>query len=301
MRNYMNNSRIGLLVLFSIVLGSCNLVRPFFIKNTKKEERKEKRVERKNERKSVRGNLVTVVIDSSGLAKKDSLKISPSDTSYARKIIDLKRINYNTFQCKAKMHIESGDNKQSFAANFRMQKDKVIWVSINAPLIGEVARAIITPDSVKAIERINKKSYLYSYSDIQKIINIEVDFNTLQELIIGNAMSTNGAITEIKELGATSTIFIKGNDYSNQLTYNKSDSTLRQLQLQTVRAVSTSSILIAYTQYLLQDARYFPAMRSYHIQDVKGAAELTMDINKFDFDHVIEFPFSIPASYKLQK
>jgi hypothetical protein len=42
-------------------------------------------------------------------------------------------------------------------------------------------------------------------------------------------------------------------------------------------------------------------MRSYHIQDVKGAAELTMDINKFDFDQVIEFPFSIPAAYKLQK
>ena len=32
-------------------LGSCNLIKPFFIKNSKKEERKDKRVERKIERK----------------------------------------------------------------------------------------------------------------------------------------------------------------------------------------------------------------------------------------------------------
>jgi hypothetical protein len=285
-----------------MLFGSCNIVRPFFIKNTKKEERKEKRVEKKNERKSVKGNLITVEIDSASLVKKDSLRLKPSDTSYARKIINLKKLVYTTFQCKAKMHFESNNQKQSFNANFRLEKGKAIWVSINAPIIGEVARAYITPDSVKAIERINKRSYLYTYNDIQKIINLQVDFNTLQDLIIGNAMATEGEITDIKELGPISTIFIKGEDYLNQLTYNKADSTLKQLQLQTNRAtVSSSSILIAYSQYAYEQARSFSAMRIYHIQDVKGAAELTMDVNKYDFDQAIDFPFSIPSSYKLQK
>jgi hypothetical protein len=296
----MSNQKIILLIV-SLFLGSCNFVRPFFIKNSKKEERKENRAERKSTRKSVKGNLVTVVIDSASLAKKDSLKLKFSDTSLARTIIDFKKIYYKTFQCKAKMHVETEDKKQSFTANFRMLHGEKIWVSISAPLVGEVARVIISPDSVKVTDKFNKKYYLYSYNDIQKIINIQVDFLTLQELIIGNAMSVDGAITDIKELGPLSTIFIKGNDYTNQLTYNKVDSTLKQLQLQTVRAVSTSSILIAYSQYQFQDLRYFSTARTYHIQDVKGAAELSMDIDKFAFDLEIDFPFSIPASYKMQQ
>lgn len=199
------------------------------------------------------------------------------------------------------MHFESGDEKQNFTANFRLEKAKVIWVSINAPLIGEVARAIVTPDSVKAIERINKRSYLYTYNDIQKLINIQVDFNTLQDLIVGNALSTNGSISDIKELGDLSTIFIKGEEYMNQLTFTKADSTLKQLQLQTVRAVSSSSILIAYQNYENAGVRKFPAQRNYHIQDVKGAAMLDMDINKYEFDTPTDFPFSIPANYKLKE
>jgi len=295
MGKFMNKGLFTLLAV-SLFMGSCNVFKPF-IKNLKKEERKEKRAERK----AVKGNLVTVVIDSTSLVKKDSMRLLPSDTLYARHIIDYRKIQYSTFQCKAKMHFESGDQKQNFTANFRLKKGEAIWVSISAPLVGEVARAIITPDSVRAIERINKRSYLYSYNDIQKIINIQVDFNTLQELIVGNAIATDGVLSDIKELGALSTIFIKGSEYNNQLTYNKADSTLKQLQLQTVRAVSTSSILIAYQNYEVHQSRSFPVLRNYHIQDVKGAAELTMDINKLDFDLPTELPFSIPANYKPQR
>ena len=77
---------LPLLVLFC-VFNSCNIVKPFFIKNKKKEARKEKRVEKKEERKHDKGNMVTVVIDSSAYVKKDSLKIPSFDTLLARQII----------------------------------------------------------------------------------------------------------------------------------------------------------------------------------------------------------------------
>lgn len=297
MRNYTSSFKRWIWIFLCLgVLESCHIVKPFFIKNKKKEERKERRAERK----AVRGNLVTVDIDST-LIKKEVLSLSPKDTETARSLIQSRKLYYKTFQCKAKMHFESGDEKQNFTANFRLEKDNVIWVSITAPLIGEVARAVVTPDSVKAIERINKRSYLYTYADIQKLINIQVDFNTLQDLIVGNALSTEGSIFDVKELGGLSTIFIKGDEYNNQLTFVKSDSTLKQLQLQTVRSVSTSSILIAYQKYENTDGRKFPSIRNYHIQDVKGAAELDMEIAKYEFDGTIDFPFSIPANYKLKE
>lgn len=296
MKNYMSRINIFIGILLLVSLSSCHIGKPFFIKNKKKEDRKEKRAERK----AVRGNLVTVVVDSALLAGKSNAHTFNDELS-VRAILTKHHLDYKTFQCKAKMHFESGEEKQNFTANFRLEKGTKIWLSINAPLIGEVARALITPDSVKAFERINKRAYLYSYHDIQKLINIQVDFATLQEIIIGNAISTEGNITEVKELGTLRTIFIKGEEFINQLTYFNSDSTLKQLQLQTGRAVSKSSILIAYSKYELSGLRKFSSMRNYYIQDVKGAASLDMDINKFEFDIPIEFPFSIPSNYKLKE
>ncbi len=293
------------------MLGSCNTIRPFFIKNKKKEDRKEKRTEKKIERKESRVEKKQDKIeglknalsknDSIPAIKKDSLIIRPLDTAYANSMILAKKISYITYQCRAKMHFESAKEKQNFSINFRIRKDSIIWASINAPIIGEIARAIITPDSIKAIERVNKKSYLYTYSDIQKLINIEVDFNTLQELIIGNAIKLDGSFTDIKELGSLSNIKIRGKDYTNQLTYTKGDSTLNKLQLQMSRPTSASSLLIVLNQYGLVDNRLFAGQRQYNILDIKGALELDMEINKAEFDKTVDYPFSIPKNYKLQE
>lgn len=306
-----NKSFLFIWVFITINFSSCNIIRPFFIKNTKKEERKGKRTEKKIERKEnkiekkqekvdeIKNNIAKN--DTLPTIKKDTLIIKPIDPSYASSLMLSKKIIYTTYQSKAKMHFESDKEKQNFAINFRLKKDSIIWASISAPIIGEVARALVTPDSVKAIERLNKKLFLYSYQDIQKLINLEVDFKTLQEIIIGNAIATEGEITDIKELGILSNIFIKGIDYTNQLTYTIGDSTLKQLQLQTSRPSSSSSLLIALNQYQFIDFRFIPTQRQYNILDIKGAIQLDMDINKVEFDKEIDFPFSIPKNYKLQK
>jgi hypothetical protein len=247
----------------AMFISSCHVVKPFFIKNKKKEARQEKRVEKKIEKGKI----------DSAIVKKDLPAILPKfDTVLARKIINYRNINYKTFQAKTKMHYESGDQKQNFNANFRLEKNTKIWASISGFGI-EVARALITPDSVKAIDRFNKRYYLYGYKDLQKLINMEVSFKILQDIIVGN-------------------------DYSNQFTYNKTDSTLKQFQLQTTRSVSKSSVLVSLNNYQLLENNFLSTDRTYYIQDVKGAAQLNMEVNKIDIDKEIEFPFSIPANFK---
>lgn len=284
----MNNRLIILAILGTILTSSCHIVKPFFIKNKKKEARLEKRVEKKIEKGKIDSSLV----------KKDLPAIMPKfDTVLARKIINYRNINYKTFQSKTKMHYEAGEQKQNFNANFRLEKNTKIWASISGFGI-EVARAIITPDSVKAIDRFNKRYYLYSYKDLQKLINMEVDFKILQDIIVGNSIATEGKITDIKELNALMSVFISSTDYSNQLTYNKTDSTLKQIQLQTTRSVSKSSVLVSLNNYQLLENKFISTDRTYYIQDVKGAAQLNMEVNKIDIDKEIDFPFSIPANFK---
>lgn len=274
-----------------LVFSSCQWVQPFFIKNEKKEERKEKRIERK----VVRGNLITVTPDST------AFKSAQADVQRARQWIQATDIPYQRFQCKAKMNLESNGKKQSFMANFRLGKNNIIWVSIHAPLVGEVARAVITPDSVKAMERINKRSYNYSYAGLQKLINLEVDFKTLQNLIIGQAIATDGQITDVKNGGGITRIDIKGKEGNNQININQADTTLQQIRVQTNRGASTSSILIQYDRYQHQGNTRISTLRDYHVQDDKGVVELNMDINKFDINPDIDFPYTVPANYRRQK
>lgn len=286
------------LTIFILIIGlsSCKLVKPFFIKNEKKEERKDKREAKKEDKKSKNNPLK---IDSAVIAKKDSLFIPKGDSLLARNIIKYRNIDFQTMQMSTKIRYESSAQKQNFSASFRILKDKIIWVSIHVPIIGEVARTIITPDSVKAIEKINKKVYLYTYKDIQKLINIELDFQSLQNIIAGNVMAINGSIHSIDDVNNVYAILIKATDFTNQLSYNKTDTTLTQYLLQTTRGLTNSSILVANSKFQNKENYLIPMQRDYHIQDVKGGASLSMDVNKIELNGVLEFPFKIPSNYKL--
>lgn len=288
-------NRILMMLSLTLFFASCKIVKPFFVKNEKKEERKDKKTVKKIEKKIAKSDtskFVNIV---------DSLNLINKDTVLVRNIINYRNIDYQTIQMKAKIHYESADQKQSFNIHFRIKKDELIWASITVPIVGELARAIITPDSVKAIDRFNKKFYLYSFEGIKKLINIDVDFLTLQQIIIGNPVATQGEITEVKRLNALSSFIIKSDEYINQLTYNNSDTTLKLSQLQTTRPISTSSILMNFDNYNFNDNFKISQYREYHIQDVKGASVLFMDINKIDMNKELDFPFSIPANYKFQK
>ncbi len=58
-------------------------------------------------------------------------------------------IDFKTFSAKVKVHYEGGDGKDNeFNAFIRMQKDSMIWISVNAVLGFEAFRLLVTPDSV---------------------------------------------------------------------------------------------------------------------------------------------------------
>jgi Domain of unknown function (DUF4292) len=80
---------------------------------------------------------------------------------------------------------------QGFKATIRMRKDSAIWISITPALGIEMIRMMVTPDSLKYISKIpdNKYYYLGTFEDLNKLVGIELDFEMLQDLLIGNALA----------------------------------------------------------------------------------------------------------------
>src|SRR5579875_3916115 len=108
-----------------------------------------------------------------------------------------RQTDFNTFSGKAKAKLNVDGNSNDVTLNIRIQKDKRIWVSITALLGVEVARALITPDSILVINRLQglylRKpfSYIYSYAGRQ------VNYKTVESLLVANGipelLSNNGA------------------------------------------------------------------------------------------------------------
>lgn len=88
----------------------------------------------------------------------------------------------------AKFSIDYIYNKKltEFKGQIRMRKDSVIWLSFSPALGIEMARLMITNDSVFFINRINKLYLKGDYKFINDYLKTNIDFDILQSFIIGN-------------------------------------------------------------------------------------------------------------------
>ena len=94
-----------------------------------------------------------------------------------------KETTFDTFSLKYTAKIESKRNKHAFSGLIRIKRDSIVWISITPALGIEMARIIMTPDSLKFLNRIDQTFYEGNYSYINKIMQLEMDYFTIQSIL----------------------------------------------------------------------------------------------------------------------
>lgn len=106
----------------------------------------------------------------------------------------LKRVEQNAFDYEylsiktIRCNYTSSKSKASFKINLKAKKDDKILVSIyklNIP----VGRVLLSPDSVKYVNYIDKNYFIDDYTYLSKFLHIDLDFSTIQSIISNNAFS----------------------------------------------------------------------------------------------------------------
>ncbi len=206
-------------------------------------------------------------------------------------------IAWSSFSGKADMHFENKDQNQDFTGNLRMHKGKDIWASVIALGIAEVARASITPDSLRAMIRIGKKAYALSYQEGLELIQAQVEFPVLQNLFVGDPLINNVPVKSAINQDSLITITVVKDDFTEVLTYNKKTSTLQELQLNSDRRDFKCNI--RYEKYGPITGRQPFAFNRYVVISNKGEeVKLNMEFSKAELDVPVETNFSIPDSYQ---
>jgi hypothetical protein len=241
-------------------------------------------------------------------SKKDTAKVvilsnNPKEDSIqfiqdTFKKIKANRIEFNTFSAKIKVNYQVSDGRNyDFNAFVRVRKDSVIWVLINAALGFEAFRVMITPDSVKVLNRIDKMLQLRSVNYLQEIAHIPVDFGILQDLLVGNPVYLDSNILFYKLEPTTLLLMSLGDLFKNYVTLDRQDFALLHSKLDDVDIMRARTCELTYAGYDQRDARRFSTYRQISVAE-KSKVDIQLNFKQYNFNESLSFPFPIPKNYK---
>ncbi|QEM12256.1 DUF4292 domain-containing protein [Mucilaginibacter rubeus] len=230
------------------------------------------------------------------VARKADSTAKPNDVASKLAAIRASQVNFTTFAGKAKSKLSINNNSNDVTLNIRIAKDKMIWVSITAVLGIEAARAVITPDSILVINRLQsvyiKKpfSYIYTYASKQ------VNYKTLESLLIGNAVpELVNEQANIDHAEGNTTLSGTLNDLVYKLILgpdNKVTQTNLDNQSQSQSLQVTNNAFIQATNRILPSQIDIASV----VKDKK--IQVNLHYTKADFEVQQNYPFSIPEGYE---
>ncbi|QQQ26622.1 DUF4292 domain-containing protein [Chryseobacterium indoltheticum] len=190
-------------------------------------------------------------------------------------------------------------------ATIYIESDKKIWSNITF-LIIPAARAIITPEGIKAMDKYNKNYIDSDFDYLNNLLNVNfIDYKTLEKLLMGRTFmhitNSNSKIvknTEGYQLTSITNQKIVTNEvtreYKVEMQYTE-DFNLNWVKLQDVK--SNDAIEIVYENWeTFPNEVKLPKNVKIIIKGSK-TSQILMENTKFDFSRM-ETPYSVPANYK---
>lgn len=220
------------------------------------------------------------------------------NSSEARVFFETTETNFGLVRLKTQIDIKSPRLNQSFPANIQIKKDSVIWVSVVVGL--EAARAVINQDSIFLLDRLNRKYYKLSFTELSKQFNFDLNYTLIQSLLLGNMPIKPDSTDIYRKETAFNSILQKRNTIgiTNKVDVNNN-------KLFTVEASderTSSNMVINYKDFVQMEERILPRLISVIVNGVTAGqhanASVVFEHSRFDFSPGdIKFPFSIPRSF----
>ena len=206
--------------------------------------------------------------------------------------------DYQYFSAKGK--IQSENSKLSANLTLRVKKNEVIWASVQAFGL-EAARMKITPDSVYLVNRMKDEYLVGSYETLRKRYNIDVDFKTLQEILIGNYVPGTPSLEKVIIEGPVQHIRQqRGSLQVDQFI----DTTRYKLKRVEVRNPQSKDLMtVDYQDFEDLNGKPFPMALLLSIQQPEGdngkASTVGVRLRQVSTsDTSLDFPFSVPSGYE---
>lgn len=206
-------------------------------------------------------------------------------------------IDFQTFNAKVSVDYQGTSGKRyDFNAAIKIYKDSTIWISANALLGIEAMRLLVTKDSVKMLNKLEKVYSARSVSYLQELTSLPLDLPTLQDLIIGNPVFLDSNVIRYTSGGGVTTLLSLGQFFKNLITLNELDKTIIHSKLDDADPAKNRTATLWYSDYENKNGLPFATKRRLVVSE-KDRLEIKLDFKNYSFNEPVAFPFSIPKNY----
>lgn len=239
----------------------------------------------------------SVVTESPGVVLKpvDSLAILKQQLSNTLNA----PLNFTTFYGRAKASLNSPQASGNATVYIKMQKDSIIWISITGPLNIEGARILVTPDSIKIINRLQNTAQLSSIAHLQQITKLPLNFNDFQNIILGKPLISDSSGLDYQftkdSITVTKTDALLNYIYS----FTKSNFLLGQSNFKTTGNIAAITANIFYNDYNMVNDINFSASRDIAVTG-SSPAKLQLSFKEYNFNQPQTFLFTISKNYSIK-
>ena len=222
-------------------------------------------------------------------------------------------LDYNWIYAKADVETNIDGDEHSLDIRVRGRKDSALWISITAVGLIDVAKLLITRDSVKMVIYVKKQYFKGDFNYINQILNADLDFDLIQAALFGNSADFDDDEAKLKPIiDRENCHYLLSTERKRKLRRinRRQDSLKRSLQTMTLNP-ETFKILInefeevatgrkfraVYDKFSLVDSVFAP--RSVNI-DIKAEKKVSVKINyvRIEINHPQKFTLNIPKNYE---
>jgi len=213
------------------------------------------------------------------------------------KAITENAFGFKTLSAKAKIDFKLNNSSNGANLNLRIRNDEVIWMSITAIAGIEVARVMVTPDSIKVYNRLQGEYLAKPFSFISQYSNRKVDFNTLQNLLIGNTIK--GSVSQASEInlsGSQTVVRSSAEDIIYELIFNEHYKLIENR----LRDAKGQQLVANYSEFQAINGRNLPY--SVSLLSNAGNKNVRIDIkySSVSVNEPVDFPFSVPKRFTVK-
>lgn len=116
------------------------------------------------------------------------------------KYIKENELKYDWIQAKADVETIIDGDDHNLDIRVRGRKDSAIWISIQAVGLVDVAKLLITKDSVKMVVYVKKQYFVGDFNYINQLLNADLDFELIQAALFGNSANFEDDDTKMKPI-----------------------------------------------------------------------------------------------------
>lgn len=225
-------------------------------------------------------------------------KLKSRSASWLLKRVEPNRVDAEWLNARARMKYDDDQFGVSATAYIRMKKDSAIWVA-GKKLGIEVVRALITPDSVYVLDRLNKEYRVEGIAFLQRQFSLPVTYYDLQDILLGNTILMPDKSMLTAEVDSNHYRISEKNPESMAKSYWFDGEFYRLTRMNFTENAPSRDALIELDEYQgVEGANNFSYFRKLRFRSPEtGQVSLDLNFTRVELNTPKSLSFEIPSHY----